>query len=84
MNQFKIGEWAKFRNEFQRLLPDFPMIDLHDALLSMINEHITIDIIALGERLKKMYPDDWECMSIKDIIIKHYGFDAMQLIESVL
>lgn len=84
MNQFKIGEWAKFRNEFQRLLPDFPMIDLHDALLSMINEHITIDIIALGERLEKMYPDDWECMSIKDIIIKHYGFDAMRLIESVL
>lgn len=84
MNKFKIGEWAKFHNEFHRLLPDVPIIDLHDAFLSMINEYVTIDVVALGERLEKMYPDDWECMSIKDIIIKHYGFDAMQLIESAL
>lgn len=84
MNQFKIGEWMKFRNEFQRLLPDIPIIDLHDAFMSMMDERIIIDIIVLGERLEKMYPEDWECMSIKDIVIKHYGFYAMQLIESVL
>lgn len=84
MNKFKIGEWAKFRNEFQRLLPGVPIIDLHDAWMSMANEYITIDIIALGERLEKMYPDDWECMSMKEIIVKHYGVKAMNLIESVL
>lgn len=84
MNIYKVNEWAKFRNEFQGLLPNFPIIDLHDAWMSMINDHITIDIIALGARLEKMYPEEWECMSMKEIIIKYYGLEAMQLIESVL
>lgn len=84
MNQFKIGEWTKFRNEFQRLFPDVPIIDLHDALMSMANEYITIDIIAFGDILEKMYPEEWEYMSMKEIIIKYYGLEAMQLIESVL
>ena len=100
MNIYKVNEWAEFRKEFQRLLPNIPIIDLYDALLSaidnklvidlhdawmsMINDHITIDIIALGARLEKMYPEEWEYMSMKEIIIKHYGLEAMQLIESVL
>ena len=84
ISRFKIGEWAKFRNEFQRLLPDVRIIDLHDAWMSMANEYITIDIIALGARLEKTYPEEWECMSMKEIIIKHYGLEAMQLIESAL
>lgn len=50
ISHFKIGEWAKFRNE----------------------------------RLRNMYPEEWEFMSMKEIIIKHYGLKAMQLIESVL
>ena len=83
-SHFKVGEWAKFRNEFQRLLPDLPIIDLHDALMSMLNGHITIDIIAFGKRLEKMYPDDWERMSMKEIVITHFGVKAMQLIESAL
>lgn len=78
ISHFKIGEWAKFRNEFQRLLPNVPIIDLHDALL------LVIDIIALDKRLRNMYPEEWEFMSMKEIIIKHYGLKAMQLIESVL
>lgn len=84
ISHFKIGEWAKFRNEFQRLFPNLPIIDLHDAWMSMANEYITIDIIALGKRLENMYPEEWECMSMKEIIIKYYGLEAMQLIESVL
>lgn len=84
ISHFKIGEWARFRNEFQRLLPNVPIIDLHDAWMSMANEYITIDIIALDKRLENMYPEEWECMSMKEIIIKHYGLEAMQLIESVL
>ena len=77
-------EWAKFRNEFQRLLPNVPIIDLHDALLSAIENRLVIDIIALDKRLRNMYPEEWEFMSMKEIIIKHYGLKAMQLIESVL
>jgi len=84
ISHFKIGEWAKFRNEFQRLLPNFPIIDLHDAWMSVANNYITIDIIAFDKRLEKMYPEEWECMSMQDIIVKHYGEKAMQLIESAL
>ena len=84
ISHFKIGEWAKFRNEFQRLLPNVPIIDLHDVLLSAIENRLVIDIIALDKRLRNMYPEEWEFMSMKEIIIKHYGLKAMQLIESVL
>lgn len=84
MNQFEIGEWAKFRNEFQRLLPNFPMTGLHDAFMSMINGRVTIDITAFADSLEKMYPEEWEYATIKEIIIKHYGLEAVQLIESVL
>ena len=70
--------------EFQRLLPNIPIIDLYDALLSAIDNKLVIDIIALGSRLQNMYPEEWEYMSMKEIIIKHYGLEAMQLIESVL
>ena len=84
MSHFKIGEWGKFRNEFQRLLPNFPIIDLHDGWMSAANNYITIDIIVFGKRLEKMYPEEWEYMSIRDIIVKHYGVEAMQLIELAL
>lgn len=84
MNIYKVNEWAEFRKEFQRLLPNIPIIDLYDALLSAIDNKLVIDIIALGSRLQNMYPEEWEYMSMKEIIIKHYGLEAMQLIESVL
>ena len=84
MNIYKVNEWAEFRKKFQRLLPNIPIIDLHDALLSAINNRLVIDIIALDNRLQNMYPEERECMSMKEIIIKHYGLEAMQLIESVL
>ena len=84
MNIYKVNEWAEFRKKFQRLLPNIPIIDLYDALLSAIDNKLVIDIIALGSRLQNMYPEEWEYMSMKEIIIKHYGLEAMQLIESVL
>ena len=84
MNIYKVNEWAECRKEFQRLLPNIPIIDLYDALLSAIDNKLVIDIIALGSRLQNMYPEEWEYMSMKEIIIKHYGLEAMQLIESVL
>lgn len=84
MNIYKVNEWAEFRKEFQRLLPNIPIIDLYDALLSAIDNKLVIDIIALSSRLQNMYPEEWEYMSMKEIIIKHYGLEAMQLIESVL
>lgn len=84
MSVYKINEWAEFRKEFQRLLPDIPIIDLHDALLSAIENKLVIDVIALGKRLQNIYPEEWEYMSMQDIIVKHYGMKAMKLIESVL
>ena len=74
MNIYKVNEWAEFRKEFQRLLPNIPIIDLYDALLSAIDNKLVIDIIALGSRLQNMYPEKWEYMSMKEIIIKHYGW----------
>lgn len=84
MSHFKIGEWGKFRSEFQRLLPNFPIIDLYDVWMSVLNNYITIDIITFGNRLKKMYPEEWEYMSMRGIIVKHYGVEAMRLIELTL
>ena len=72
------------QKEISEITAEYPIIDLHDALLSAINNRLVIDIIALDNRLQNMYPEEWECMSMKEIIIKHYGLEAMQLIESVL
>ena len=30
MNIYKVNEWAEFRKEFQRLLPNIPIIDLRN------------------------------------------------------
>lgn len=85
MKSFKINEWPKFRDEFHHLFHnDIPLIDLYDGLISWVNERLTIDIIVLDKRLERMYPEDWHNMSMKEIIIKHYGVEAMELIESAI
>lgn len=85
MRYFRINEWSKFRYEFHRLFRNnIPIIDLYDGLFSFVNDRLTIDIVALDKRLELMYPEDYPNMSMKEIIIKHYGLEAMDLIESVL
>lgn len=85
MRHFKISEWSWLRHEFHRLFRgNMSIVDLHDGFSSWINGYLTIDITVLDKKLKNMYPEDYPNMSIKEIIIKHYGIQAMSLIESAL
>ncbi len=85
MRYFRINEWSKFRDEFHCLFRnDIPIIDLYDGLYTLVNGRLTIDIVALDKRLELMYPEDYPNMSMKEIIIKHYGLEASNLIKSVL
>jgi len=84
VKRYHISEWALFRSNFQRLLPYVPIVDLYDGLLSVLNGYLSIDLVTLNKRLENMYPEESEHMSMKEIIMKHYGLEAMQLIESAL
>ena len=56
---------------------------MHDGLMSMVNEYLTIDIIRLADDLERLYPDEWEHRSMMEIIETHYGAAAVSLIESL-
>lgn len=55
-----------------------------DATLSVINGYITIDIMALDNKLKETFPIEWEYMSIRDIIELKYSKDAVDFINALL
>lgn len=84
MSNYKINERTKFSIEFQRLFPDIKLIELFDTYSSVKTGYITIDILVLNNRIENKYPQECVSMSIKEIITKHYGVAAMELIESVL
>ncbi len=73
-----------FHQDFHRLLPDIRMEGVKDGLMCVVNRYVTVDIVALDRELKRIYPEEWEYMSMKEIIEKHYGREAMQFINAVL
>lgn len=73
-----------FHQDFHRLLPDIRMESVKDGLMCVVNRYVTVDIVALDRELKRIYPEEWEYMSMKEIIEKHYGREAMQFINAVL
>lgn len=81
---YAIHEYVKFRDNFRKLMPDIPFQDLYDSWMTVLFERICIDPLLLGRRLEQMYPDEYEYMSICEIINKHYGDEAEKLIEEVL
>lgn len=84
MKYFNIGEWGTCRREWHQLLPDIPIVDVYDGLMTAVNKRITVDLVALGRRLEYLYPEEYERLSIAEMIIEHYGENAKKLIEKLL
>ena len=82
MERLKLNEHGTFHDLHHRLLPEIRLE--RDSLLSVLNGYITIDIMALGKQLEKTYPQEWEYMSMSEIIEKHYGSKTVEFIEALI
>lgn len=82
MRKFKISEMGKYHELSHRLLPDVKIAK--DPLLTVANQYITVDILALGKELWRLYPEEWNTMSMSEIIGKHYGNEALEFVEALL
>lgn len=78
------SDMYQFHKDFHRLLPDIKMEGIKDGLMCVVNRYVTVDIIALDKELRRIYPDEWEHMSMIEIIEKHYGHEAVQFINAVI
>lgn len=74
----------RFHEDFHRFFPDISMEDIRDSLLTVINGHITIDITQFGRQIEKLYPEEWNRMSITEIVIKHYGKEADDFLNVII
>lgn len=87
MEHFKIGQWTEAATAFDRLLLGYPLkkiISIQSMLITRINGYISIDLFKLEELIKIRHPDEYENTSMKEIIIKHYGQEASELIKAVI
>lgn len=82
--RYKINETSSFHEDFHRLFPDIRMEDMRDSLLTLINGYITIDVTRFGKQIEKMYPDEWNGMSITEIVTKHYGKEADDFLNTII
>ena len=57
---------------------------MRDCLLTLINGYITIDITRFGKQIEKTYPDEWNVMSITEIVTKHYGKEADDFLNAII
>lgn len=64
---YKINEAFRFHEDFHRFFPDISMEDIRDSLLTVINGYITIDLTRFGRQIEKLYPEEWNRMSITDM-----------------
>lgn len=81
---YKINESFRFHEDFHRFFPDISMEDIRDSLLTVITGHITIDITQFGRQIEKLYPEEWNRMSITEIVIKHYGKEADDFLNVII
>lgn len=63
-------------------MPD--VILIKDPLLTVVNGYVTIDILALGKELWRLYPEEWRNKSIKEIVESHYGKEAVEFLEVLI
>lgn len=81
---YRLSEIPRFHEDFRRLLPDVRMQGIKDGLMCVVNRYVTIDICVLSEELRRIYPEEWELLSIEEIIEKHYGHEAVEFINKVI
>lgn len=82
MERIKISEMGKYHELRHRLLPGVRLVK--DPLLTVVDLYISIDIRALGKELWRLYPEEWENMSMCEIIEKHYGHEAVEFVEALI
>lgn len=79
---YKLTETVRYHDDAHRLLPG--IILERDSWLSALEKRIIIDITALDRQLEKNHPEDYEDMSIVEIVGKHYGSEAVEFLNEVL
>lgn len=82
--RYKINETFSFHEDFHRFFSDIRIEDMRDCLLTLINGYITIDITRFGKQIEKTYPDEWNVMSITEIVTKHYGKEADDFLNAII
>ncbi len=82
--RYKINETFSFHEDFHLFFPDISMEDIRDSLLTVINGYITIDLTRFGRQIEKLYPEEWNRMSITEIVIKHYGKEADDFLNAII
>lgn len=82
--RYKLTDMFRFYQDFHRLLPDIRMEGVKDGLMCVVNQYVTVDILALDRELRRIYPDEWEHMSMAEIIEKHYGHEAVKFLNTVI
>lgn len=82
--RYSINDTIRFHEDFHRFFSDISMEDMRDNLLTVINGYITIDIRRFARQLEKLYPDDWNTMSMTEIVIKYYGREADNFFNSII
>lgn len=80
--RYGINDYGLFIRGAKRLLPGLNL--RLDAELSVALEMVIIDFPYFENQIKERYGDEYEKLSLKEIIKNHYGNEAVELIESVL
>ena len=81
---FKFSERNKARIKWQTYFPDIMFGDVADNLLSVLLKEVKIDIVKLDKRLESLYPEEWETHSMEEIITRHYGERANELVKRLI
>lgn len=84
VRRYKVHERGIVRDMFLHLMPDLSPVDLHDGVMTAINGYLTIDLEKLDRALEKLYPNEAEDFSMKEIVQKHYGKKAVELIKNMI
>ena len=80
--RYGINDYGLFIRDAKRLLQGLKL--RLDAELSVALEMVIIDFPYFENQIKERYSDEYEKLSLKEIIKNHYGHEAVELIESVL
>lgn len=80
--QYGINDYGLFIRDAKRLLQGLKL--RLDAELSVALGMVIIDFPYFENQIKEQYGDEYEKLSLKEIIKNHYGNEAVELIESVL
>lgn len=84
IERYRLNDMFRFHEDFHRLLPDIRMEGMKDGLMCVVNRYVTIDIQVLDRELRRIDPEEWEHMSMIEIIEKHYGHEAVQFLNAVI